>query len=256
MKSSLQKSFFAGNEPERGPEGFSLSPELISAVLEFAKPLGHNEDRERLNLGFGFIYYALARVLKPNHVLVIGSGYGFSVVCLALGLKDNGRGRLTFVDPSYDVLKDGPFKTVGGRGYWNDPEEVDRHFRRFGVEDRITHYKLSNKEFFPRFESLGLPAVDLAFLDGNHAFENVRYDFLHTLSHSKKNTYVLLHDSNIYLREIIGNSGVRRWLNFIKREKEIFRMIDFPFASGLAIVRIMQGDAWKCFQPWYSESSF
>jgi hypothetical protein len=86
----------------------------------------------------------------------------------------------------HDVLKDGPFKTVGGRGYWDDPEKVIRHFRRFGVEDRVTHYKLSNKEFFPRFEGLGLPAVDLAFLDGNHAFENVREEeHLYEISHDR-----------------------------------------------------------------------
>jgi hypothetical protein len=49
--------------------------------------------------------------------LVIGSGYGFTVVCLALGIKDNGSGSLTFVDPSYLLLRDGPFKTIGGTGH-------------------------------------------------------------------------------------------------------------------------------------------
>lgn len=190
MERAMHERMEAGKLRSDAPGGFSLDGEMISAVFEFAKPLGHYEDREQLNLGFGFLYYGLIRVLRPDHVLVIGSGYGFSVVCLALGLKDNDKGLLTFVDPSYDLLKDGPFKTVGGRGYWDDPEKVIGHFSRFGIQDRVTHYKLSNKEFFPRFDSLGLPAVDVAFLDGNHAFENVRYDFLHTLLHSKKNTYM------------------------------------------------------------------
>jgi hypothetical protein len=186
MKRALQSRLEAGKLRGDASRAFSLNEEMISAVFEFAKPLGHHEDREQLNLGFGFVYYGLTRVLRPDHVLVIGSGYGFSVVCLALGLKDNDKGFLTFVDPSYDVLKDGPFKTVGGRGYWDDPEKVIRHFRRFGVEDRVTHYKLSNKEFFPRFEGLGLPAVDLAFLDGNHAFENVREEeHLYEICHDR-----------------------------------------------------------------------
>jgi predicted O-methyltransferase YrrM len=36
-------------------------------------------------------------MLRPRHVVVIGSGFGFSVVCLALGLKDNGKGKLDFL---------------------------------------------------------------------------------------------------------------------------------------------------------------
>jgi len=246
MKKALQTSLEIDSREE--PAGFSLNREMVSTIFQFAKPLGHHEEKERLNLGFGYLYYGIVRALRPDHVLVVGSGYGFSVVCMALGLKDNGKGRLTFVDPSYDVLKHGPFKTVGGRGFWGSPERVSKHFSRFGVEKLVTHHKLSNREFFPRFQRLGLPELDLAFLDGNHSFENVKYDFLRTLAHSKKNTYILLHDSNIYVREIIGNSGVKKWLNLIKREKDLFQMIDFPFYSGFAIVRVLQGDAWKYFQ--------
>jgi hypothetical protein len=67
-------------------------------------------------------------MLRPRHVVVIGSGFGFSVVCLALGLKDNGKGKLDFIDPSYSVLTEGVFKTVGGTAQWSDPEKVRRHF--------------------------------------------------------------------------------------------------------------------------------
>ena len=95
MKRALQSRLEAGKLRTDAPGGFSLNEEMISAVFEFAKPLGHHEDR-------------------------------------------------------------------------------------------VTHYKLSNKEFFPRFESLGLPAVDLAFLDGNHAFENVREEeHLYEICHDR-----------------------------------------------------------------------
>ena len=86
--------------PERS---FSLEPDLLREILEHAKPLGHCEQAAQLNLGFGFVYYGLVRALRPRHVLVIGLGYGFSVVCLGLGLKDNGAGVLSFVEPSYSL---------------------------------------------------------------------------------------------------------------------------------------------------------
>ena len=60
------------------PRGFSLHPELIRAILSHARPLGHNEVPANLNLGFGFVYYGLARALRPKHVVVIGSGLSVS----------------------------------------------------------------------------------------------------------------------------------------------------------------------------------
>jgi hypothetical protein len=230
-------------------EGFCLSAGLIRAILAHAKPLGHHEAPETLNLGFGFLYYALARVLRPKHVVVIGSGFGFSVVCLALGLRDNGKGRLSFVDPSYSVLSDGPFKTVGGTAQWDQPDKVTRHFARFGVDHLLTHYRLRSDEFFARYAATALPEIDLAFIDGSHTYDDVRQDFVSTVRHAHKNTYVLLHDTNIYVRELVRHAGVKRWLKEVKREKELFELVDFPFASGVAIVRILENDAWRSLDP-------
>ena len=224
---------------------FSLNTEVITNIFHSAKPLGHHEKRGNANLGFGFLYYGTVRALRPKHILVIGSGFGCSVVCLALGLKDNGKGRLTFIDPSYDVLKNGPLKTVGGRGVWDKPEEVEKHFRLFGVNEIVTHHKLTAGEFFPRFKALGLPAIDIAFVDGNHSYKNVKYDFMSVLKNTKKNAYIFLHDTNIYVRELVRNAGVKRWLGIIKQETGYFEVIDFPFSSGVAIVRLLKDDAWK-----------
>ena len=70
--------------------------------------------------------------------MVIGSGFSFSVVWLALGLKDNGAGELSFVDPSYSR--------------WSDPATVQPHFARFGNELKR----------YPRF----IEPVDLRFAAG------------------------------------------------------------------------------------------
>lgn len=226
-------------------QGFSLDHRMIQTIFSFAKPLGHNEDPGGLNLGFGFLYYGLVRSLRPSHVLVIGSGFGFSVVCLALGLKDNARGHLTFVDPSYDVLKDGPFKTIGGRGMWSDPNAVAGHFERFGVGEIVTHYKSTSESFFTRYEEAGLAGVDLGFVDGNHSFKHVKHDFLQILKRMRKNGYVLLHDTNIYVREILHHSGVKRWLSLLKEVPGNFEVIDFPYSSGVALVRVLKDEAWK-----------
>ena len=224
---------------------FSLSTNLLKDILKVAKPFGHNEKTRELNIGFGFMYYGIVRALRPDHVLVIGSGYGFSVVCLALGLKDNGRGRLSLVDPAYSLLKNGPLTTVGGRGVWTDESHVKAHFGHFGVENLVTHYKMRSDEFFPSFQDLKLPPINLAFIDGSHAYKDVKYDFIKVLEQSHKNTYIFLHDTNIYLRELVKHAGVKKWLKFVKREEASFEVIDFPFSSGVALVRVVDPSAWK-----------
>ena len=227
-------------------EIFSLNPELLETILDQAKPMGHSEDARQLNLGFGFVYYGLVRALRPKHVLVIGSGYGFSVVCLALGLKDNQSGELTFVDPSYSLLPQRPVEH-GGRGqFWHDPQHVREHFAQFGVADIVTHHKMTSEEFFDRYKELQLPKIDLAFIDGNHAYRHVRARRGRGLRHSRKNSYLLLHDTNIYIRETLRHAGVKRWLKRkIGPRKAAFEYVDFPFASGVALVRVLEPKVWR-----------
>jgi hypothetical protein len=175
-RSTISRARVAHAQTAPDTDGFCLNPDLIRSIFTHAKPVGHHESPENLNLGFGYLYYALARILRPKHVLVIGSGFGFSVVCLALGLRDNAKGRVSFVDPSYSVLTDGPFKTVGGTAQWDDPDKVARHFARFGVERLLTHYRLRSEEFFTRYDELALPDIDLTFIDGSHAYKVARVE--------------------------------------------------------------------------------
>ena len=232
--------------PREQPSPFSLDEAMLAEILRRAKPLGHNEDAATLNLGFGFLYYGLVRALRPKHVVVIGSGYGFSVVCLALAMKDNGNGgQLSFVDPSYSAFKDGLLHTVGGTAQWDDPDRVRAHFARFGVEDCVRHFKMTSGQFFEGYRQELLPTIDLAFIDGNHSYADVRSDFIGVVRNARRNAYLLLHDTNIYVRELVGHAGVKRWLKQIALHPESFELVDFPFSSGVAIVRMLCGSDWR-----------
>ena len=225
---------------------FSLDPGMIRQILDHARPLGHGEVPADLNLGFGFVYYGLVRALRPQHVVVSGSGYGFSVICLALGLKDNRAGRLSFVDPSYSLFANGPTQTIGGVNFWRDPEHVRNHFARFGVENIVTHYKETSEGFFRQYEELHLPTIDMSFIDGNHSYSHVQRDVAATLKRSRTNSYLLLHDTNIYVREFLRHAGVKRWLRSkANRLKAAFEYVDFPFASGVAVLRVLEPKVWK-----------
>ena len=155
--------------------------------MDEAKPLGHREQAANLNLGFGFLYYGLVGSLRPGHVLVIGSGYGFSVVCLALGLKDNGVGALTLRRPVVLVGPQRPDEDHRRRRFLARPGSGPRHFAHFGVEDLVTHYKHTTEEFFARYDEFGMPQIDLAFIDGNHSYPHVQHDVVAVLKHCHKN---------------------------------------------------------------------
>ncbi len=229
-------------------EHFSLNSSIINHIFKHARPLGHNEKPHQLNLGFGFLYYGLVRAVRPRHVLVIGSGFGFSVICLALALKDNKKGELTFIDPSYSVITDGPFKTMGGTGQWNNTEKINKRFQQFGVEAIVTHYKYRSDEFFPLYEDLPIPKkIDVAFIDGSHAYNDVKYDFLNALQYAHKNTYIFLHDTNIYIREAIGHAGVEKFRQEINEHRDVFEVLNFPYSSGVSIIRIVKDRPWKYF---------
>ncbi|MGO9117866.1 MAG: class I SAM-dependent methyltransferase [Desulfomonilaceae bacterium] len=227
--------------------GFSLDPGLLKEILQHAKPLGHNEKPDNLNIGFGFIYYGVVRALQPKHTVVIGSGYGFSVICLALGIKDNGVGKLSFIDPSYSLLKDGPFKTIGGMDNWSDPQHVQSHFERFQVAEIVRHFKMRSDEFFVAYDDFQLPPIDLAFIDGSHAYDDVKFDFTVVLGRSRKNTYIFLHDTNLYVREALHHAGVKRWMGLLKKDENAFEVVNFPFSSGVALVRVLEPRVWKEF---------
>jgi len=63
-----------------------------------------------------------------------------------------------------------------------------------------------------------------------------------------------LHDTNIYVRELVRHAGVKRWLKVLGKEKEHFEVIDFPFSSGVALVRVLSEGAWEPLN-WYSQRS-
>jgi hypothetical protein len=146
------------------------------------------------------------------------------------------------------LFSDGPSKTIGGRGTWNDPDEVRNHFAKFGVEEVVTHYKLRSDEFFSSYSNRNLPDINLAFIDGSHKFQDVQFDFINVLSKCSKNSYIFVHDTNIYIRELLRNSGVKRYLNLLRREEKAFEIIDFPFSSGVALIRVMEPKIWQQLQ--------
>ena len=91
-----------------------LNERVISGAVQFARIFLD------LNLGMGWLYYGLARLIRPTRVVVIGCWRGFAPLVFGKALADNAEGgTVTFIDPS--LIDD----------TWANPEEVQTWFNRY-----------------------------------------------------------------------------------------------------------------------------
>jgi predicted O-methyltransferase YrrM len=192
--------------------------------------MGHQQRAGDLNLGLGWLYYGLTRIVRPNKVVVIGSWRGYTPLLFGRALLDNGEGgSVLFIDPS---LAD---------GQWSDPEKVEAHFASYGVAN-IIHRRMTTQEFVRTEEHRTLENVGLVFIDGMHTAEQAAFDFQafeHCLS---PDGIVLLHDS--VKRRISGIYGpdkryehtVVDFISELKSRPE-WQVFDLPFGDAVTLVR-------------------
>lgn len=203
--------------------------QTIRRLITRAVPMGQFLQSPRSaakqgDLGFGFLYYALVRILKPTRVVVVGSYRGFSVVCLALGLMHNRKGRLHFVDAG--LVDD----------FWKDQDRVRKHFQSFGVASRVTMHQMTSQRWLKkiRTSSARRPFIDLLLLDGDHTFGRVAFDYRRLGRLVKDGGYVCFHDS------FVGGFGLTEWevADFLSTiDVDLFEMVTLEVAQGLTIIK-------------------
>lgn len=206
--------------------------EFIKKLLSDPEMLrmGHAQRKEDLNLGLGWIYYSLGRLLKPARAVCIGSWRGFVPAVMAKALQDNSEaGELWFIDPS---LAD---------DFWADPDRVSAHFKDLGVPN-VRHFRHTTQDFVKTDDYEGLSNVGLLMVDGYHTAEQARFDYMAFIDKLSDGAVVMFHDSTL-LREsrIYGkdNAYVHTVCHFMEKLQETPGLETFtlPFASGVTLVR-------------------
>ena len=204
----------------------------ISKVFENKEMLrmGHCQRLDDLNLGYGWLYYALTRLLRPRRIVVIGSFRGFAPLVFGKALQDNAEsGSVWFIDPSF--VDD----------FWSNPDRVQEHFASYGANN-IHHFQLTTQEFVNSDAFAELGEVGIVFIDGYHTEEQVRFDYEAFATHVPSEGIILLHDSvtvstsRIYGQDQAYERTVRYFVDSLKREPDL-QVLDLPFANGLTLVR-------------------
>jgi predicted O-methyltransferase YrrM len=192
--------------------------------------MGHNQTADDLNLGLGWIYYGLVRLIQPARAVVIGSHRGFVPMIIARACQENRNpGVVTFIDPSR--VDD----------FWRDPERTRSWFREFGLQN-IEHHLATTQEFVTTSTYAALADIGLLFIDGYHTAEQARFDYEAFAPRLAARAIVLFHDSmvartsTIYGQSAQYQMSVGDYMRELKRDPGL-QLLDLPFGTGLTLLR-------------------
>lgn len=197
---------------------------------EDLRGMGHDQRIEDLNLGLGWVYYAMARVIRPQNAVVIGSWRGFTPLVFGRALADNGDGgRVCFIDPS--LVDD----------FWRDPDQVNGHFSEFGL-DNVDHHRMTTQDFVESEAYRTLGDVGILFVDGYHTEEQARFDYEAFIDRIPVGGMVMFHDSirvrtsTMYGPESHYDHTVIHLMDKLKQDPTL-QVFDVPYGDGVTLVR-------------------
>lgn len=132
----------------------------------------------------GWILFGLARAMKPDVCVEIGSARGWSACLVGRALAENGKGKLYAIDPHQPTD-------------WNDSKSVDtievmrQNLAMVGVEDYVEIVRKTSQEAAKGWDK----KIDLIFIDGDHSYEGVKSDWGLFYPHVKESGVILFHDT-------------------------------------------------------------
>ncbi|MEZ5833656.1 MAG: class I SAM-dependent methyltransferase [Dongiaceae bacterium] len=209
--------------------------------------MGHHQRAEDKNLGLGWLYYALGRILRPRLAVVIGSWRGFVPLVIAKALQDNLEpGEVIFIDPS---LAD---------DFWKDPARVKDYFLSFGVAN-IRHFPMTTQAFVTTSDYRALDKIGLIFIDSLHTEEQASFDYHAFSGLLEPRGFVMLHDSmiirpdKVYGGEKAYGMSVKYFVDRLKKDS-MLQLLDVPFGhTGLTLLRKLDGEASRNLYDWLDE---
>lgn len=192
--------------------------------------MGHNQVAADLNLGLGWVYYGLARLVRPARAVVIGSYRGFVPMVIARACQDNqSPATVTFIDPSR--VDD----------FWRHPARTQAWFREFGL-DNIEHHLATTQEFVNSAAYARTADIGLLFVDGYHTAEQARFDYEAFADRLAPRAIVMFHDSmvagtsTIYGAAAAYQKNVGDYIDELRQDPGL-QLLDLPFGTGLTLLR-------------------
>lgn len=217
--------------------GFSLA-RIGSAEFKAFTDVFYPEYEKRMNWQSGlgevrFVLYSIARAIKPEVVVEIGSARGKSTCMLALACKQNRRGKVYAVDPHTP-------------NSWTDVGVHDSSYNF--LIDRLRDYDLESWcEVIPatagEVAKTWSKNIDLFFIDGDHTYEGVKHDFETFQPWFSATCLVMFHDTTWeYVRDdeyYRKDMGVPRFMSELQQKG--YHSATIGAHPGLTVLHPLKG---------------
>lgn len=168
----------------------------------------------------GEFLYMMTRMVSPRKVLEIGTFTGYSAICMALGLPENGHiDTLEINDELEDLIIEG--------------------FEKAGVSDKISLHIGDAMEFLRNHS--GEDSYDLTFIDANKREYPDYYELV--LSLTRPGGFILaddvLWDGKVYAEKVPEDkqtAGIVKFNDLTANDPRVETVI-LPIRHGLSIIR-------------------
>lgn len=181
-----------------------ITPEIVKTLInDFSQGamIDYNPDTENgcqresfSDLGYGWVYFALARALDARSALIIGSGRGFSVACIGLALDGKAASEVTLVDPGYTEWAVDKKVIDHACGLWHHDDDALLHFReKLGLHN-IKFFLLRSDDALKKFIN-ARKFFDLIIIDGDHSYDQSLRDVKEALQVLGPTGIIIAHDS-------------------------------------------------------------
>ncbi len=178
----------------------------------------------------GRFIYSFICIVRPKVVVETGTCYGYSALCIAQALKDQGGGHLY----CFDLFMDRPEYTSPVIGKCADSWKVaNEHLRLAELTDYVTLVRGDSSANITSHFSKSKQTIDVAFVDGDHLIKGARKDFAAVDAFIQPEGFVLFHDifPNVCLW-----MGPRNLLNAIDAEQgNLWRALNIPTPEGCGV---------------------
>jgi predicted O-methyltransferase YrrM len=232
----------------------------VAGELFPALPINRSiEMLEATNTGFagsvhpvvGRFLYSLVRLTRPKTMIETGSWIGYSALCIAQALEDNGGGGHLH---SFDVF--------GHRPGWGSPitgpcedsyAVANAHAQHANLAHRLTFHQGDSSTTIRHVFKDKPASFDLAYIDGDHRLEGVVRDWRVVDELISEGGLMLLHDTN---PDPTGWYGPRYLLEELREKfSDRWHVVTLPTAdrTGMALMQKISKSPSRDWKPPFSE---
>lgn len=170
----------------------------------------------------GMLLKLISHMINPGRILEIGTFTGYSAICLAEGLPENGILHTIEINPESEEI-------------------ILKYFAEAGLQKKIKLHIGDAVDIIPTIEE----RFDLVFIDADK--ENY-LDYYNLVFDKVKNGGFILADNVLWGGKVLNETtssdpettGIKRFNEFIKNDNRVEKLL-LPLRDGIMIIRKIQG---------------